>query len=61
MVYGQAVKFLNTQVLAVLKDQTILRGLLTSVDRDGHAIIIVNKLNTTTTHRIHIKYIFPQK
>lgn len=61
MIYHQALKFLNTQVFAVLEDQTILRGLLTSVDRDAHAIIIVNKLNTTTTHRIHIKYVFPQK
>lgn len=60
MVYGQALKFLNTQVFAVLDDQTIFRGLLIRVELDGHAIIISNEPKPIH-HRVHLRYVFPQK
>ena len=60
MIYGQAMKFLNTQVFAVLEDQTILRGTLTRVDSDGHGLITSNELRPIE-HKVHLRYIFPQK
>lgn len=60
MVYGQALKFLNTEVFAVLEDQTIFRGLLIRVELDSHAVIISDKPKPTY-RRVHLRYVFPQK
>ena len=61
MVYEQALKFMNKEVFGITKDQLVIRGRLTEVNKYGYAIIVVNNAIPVREYKTHIKYVFPQK
>jgi hypothetical protein len=61
VVYGQALKFMDKEVFGITKDQLVIRGKLTAVNKDGYAIIVVKNARPVREYKTHIKYLFPNK